>query len=83
MLIPTGGFGWVLGSGQVAPPGANEVLLGMSVDSPEQVEHMVERMRIGGGQVLAEPAQQEWGFTGVATDPDGHAWQIQAGRLPV
>lgn len=79
MLIPTGGFGWVLGSREVAPTGVSEVLLGLSAESPEEVRAVVGRMRHAGGEVLAEPAQQEWGFTGVATDPDGHAWQIIAG----
>lgn len=78
MLIPTGGFGWVLGSRQVAPPGVSEVLLSLVVASADEVGETVARMRTAGGEVLAEPAQQEWGFAAVATDPDGHAWQILA-----
>ena len=76
MLIPKGGFGWVIGDRQVAPAGTSEVLLALTVASAEQVRLIVASMRDGGGQVLVEPAQQEWGFVGVATDPDGHAWQI-------
>lgn len=79
MLIPTGGFGWVLGSREVAPAGVSEVLLSLSVSPSDEVGAVVGRMRHAGGDVLAEPAQQEWGFTAVATDPDGHAWQIIAG----
>lgn len=79
MLIPAGGFGWVLGNREVAPLGVSEVLLSLSVATPEKVGAVVGQMRYAGGEVLAEPAQQEWGFTGVATDPDGHAWQIIAG----
>lgn len=76
MLIPTGGFGWVLGDREIAPPGISEVLLSLSATSAEEVRAVVDRMRHAGGEVLAEPAQQDWGFTGVAADPDGHAWQI-------
>ncbi|WP_150460189.1 VOC family protein [Nesterenkonia ebinurensis] len=78
MLVPTGGFGWVLGSRDVAPPGVSEVLLSLNVASAEAVSAVVTRMHDAGGEVLAEPAQQDWGFTAVATDPDGHAWQIIA-----
>ena len=37
-----------------------------------------ERMNQGGGSIVAAPEEQAWGFTAVATDPDGHAWQIVA-----
>jgi predicted lactoylglutathione lyase len=77
-LIPSGGFSWVIGGREVATPGISEVLLGLSVASPEEVTAVVDRMRAHGGWVLAEPEQQDWGFTAVAADPDGHAWQIVA-----
>lgn len=78
MLIPTGGFGWVIGDHKIAPPGSSEVLLGLTAPSAEEVGRLVERMREGGGKILVAPAQQGWGFTGVAADPDGHAWLITA-----
>lgn len=78
MFVPTGGFGWVIGNRDLAPTSTSEVLLGLTVESAEEVISIVDRMRRHGGQVLAEPEQQEWGFSGVATDPDGHAWQIIA-----
>ena len=34
MLIPTGGFGWVVGEGRVAPPGANECVLAVRLRPP-------------------------------------------------
>lgn len=78
MFIPTGGFGWVLGDRQAAPNTVSECLLSLTVESPTEVDDIINRMRAGGGEVFAEPTQQDWGFTGVATDPDGHAWQIIA-----
>lgn len=78
MLIPTGGFGWVIGNREVAPGSVSEVLMSLTVASAEEVSAVVGRMREAGGEVLAEPTQQDWGFTAVITDPDGHAWQIIA-----
>lgn len=78
MLLPSGGFDWVTGDRQVAPPDVSEVLLGLEVSTAEKVTATVERMKHGGGSIAAAPEQQDWGFTGVATDPDGHAWQIIA-----
>jgi len=79
MLIPTGGFAWVLGNRDIAPSGVSEVMMSMAAGSAEEVSTVVGRMRREGGEVLAEPTQQDWGFAGVAADPDGHAWQIIAG----
>lgn len=76
MLVPTGGFGWVLGGRELAAPGTSEVLLSLTLGSTEEVVAAAERMRGAGGEVIVEPAQQDWGFTAVATDPDGHAWQL-------
>ncbi len=78
MLVPTGGFGWVIGDREIAPRGSSEVLLSLTAASPGEVSRIVERMHAGGGVILAAPMQQDWGFAGVATDPDGHAWQIIA-----
>lgn len=78
MLIPTGGFGWVLGDRDVAPAGVSEVLLSLWFTSQEEVIAVIDRMRNAGGDILAEPTHQEWGFAAVATDPDGHAWQLLA-----
>lgn len=78
MLIPTGGFGWALGGRDVALPGLSEVLLSVTAASTEEVWEIVKRMHAAGGEVLTTPEQQDWGFTAVVTDPDGHAWQIMA-----
>lgn len=76
MFIPTGGFGWVLPGRDIASAGVSECLLGLTLPGRQDVVEVIEAMRAAGGQVLSEPDQQAWGFTGVATDLDGHAWQI-------
>lgn len=76
LLIPTGGFGWVLGSRATASPDVSECLLSFTVTSTQEVEAIVERVRGAGGQVIAEPSHKDWGYTAICTDLDGHAWNI-------
>ncbi|GAB2674824.1 VOC family protein [Thalassiella azotivora] len=76
MLVPTDGFGWVLPGRRVADAGVSECVLGLSVSTQEQVRDVVGRAAAAGGQVVAEAAQQPWGYSGVVADPDGHAWMV-------
>jgi predicted lactoylglutathione lyase len=76
MLIPTGGFGWVIGRHEVAPRGQSECLLGLGATSTEDADAIVERARAAGGEVVAEPTTQPWGYAGVFADPDGHLWMV-------
>ncbi|WP_017586225.1 VOC family protein [Nocardiopsis ganjiahuensis] len=77
LLIPRGGFGWVLGDGrELAPPGTSECLMGMAVATEQEVDDLVARVRDAGGAVLAEPDHQPWGYTALCADPDGHVWQV-------
>jgi len=34
MLIPTGGFGWIIGDHEVAPPGRSECVLSLAAPTP-------------------------------------------------
>ncbi|WBB78330.1 VOC family protein [Micromonospora sp. WMMD882] len=76
MLVPTGGFGWVVSPHEVAPRGQSECLLGLSLTSPEEVDRLVERARTAGAAVVTEPARQPWGFSAALADPDGHLWLL-------
>ncbi len=29
-------------------------------------------------EIVTEPAQQPWGYTGTFADPDGHLWMVTA-----
>lgn len=77
-LVPSGGLDWVLGDRQLAPLGMSECLLGLTLDTEHSVDMLVERVRRAGGEVIAAPERQEWGYTAICADPDGHAWQIIA-----
>jgi uncharacterized protein len=78
MLIPTGGFGWVIGHHEVAPRGTSECIVTLSADSPADVDAVLKRARQAGAEVIAEPVPQPWGYSGVFADPDGHLWMITA-----
>ncbi|WP_433536693.1 VOC family protein [Micromonospora sp. CA-249363] len=76
MLIPTGGFGWVIGPREVAPRGQSECLLSLRADSTEEADAIIGRARAAGGEVVTEPETQPWGYAGVFADPDGHLWMV-------
>ena len=78
MYVPTGGFGWVTAGRDTAPRGTVECLLSLEVDSPAVVDALVLAAREAGFEVAAQPAQQEWGYTGTLADPDGHLWEVIA-----
>jgi hypothetical protein len=78
MLVPTGGFGWVLGDGDVAPAGTHEVVLSVSAEGPADVDALLERAQLHGGRIATPPAEQPWGYTGTVADPDGHLWMVEA-----
>lgn len=80
MLVPTGGFGWVLGDREVASPNTSECVLGLEVPAEQDVTDVLARFPGSGGTVLMAPSPQPWGFSGLGTDPDGHAWQVTATR---
>ncbi|WP_381541735.1 VOC family protein [Stackebrandtia endophytica] len=76
MLIPAGGFGWVQPGREVATTGVAECLLGLAVADEQQLIELVDRVRAAGGEIVAEPGEQPWGYSAVVTDLDGHAWQF-------
>jgi predicted lactoylglutathione lyase len=81
MLVPRGGFGWVIGDDhQVAERGTVEVVLTREVDSESRVDDLAEVAVTAGGAVVVAPGRKPWGHVAVA-DPDGHLWQIISGAF--
>src|SRR5215218_7994122 len=78
MLVPTVGFGWVIGDREVAEPWACECLLSLDAADPAEVDAVVARAVAAGASVVAEPASQPWGYAGTFADPDGHLWSVVA-----
>ncbi len=79
MLIPRGGFGWVVDtSAEVAPPGTVSALFSVGVGSAAEVDEVVARATAAGAAVPRSARQEEWGYCALVADPDGHVWQVIA-----
>ena len=76
MLVPTRGFGWVIGDHEVVAPGHSECILSVAAETEQEVDDLVERARRAGARIVGEPEQQPWGYTGTFADPDGHLWMV-------
>jgi uncharacterized protein len=76
MLIPKGGFGWVIGGREVARPVQSECILSLDSHTRPGVDDLVERARRAGATVVSAPANQPWGYAGSFTDLDGHLWMV-------
>ena len=76
MLIPTGGFGWVAGSHEVAEPGVSECIVVLPAESEGEVDGVMARAKAAGASVVTEAGQQPWGYTGTFADLDGHLWTV-------
>ena len=82
MLVPTVGFGWVIGDHHVAEAGTSECILGIGAATDDDVRAIVERARSAGATVATEPAPQPWGYAASFADPDGHIWTVTSAKLP-
>ncbi|MER5332203.1 VOC family protein [Micromonospora sp. NPDC002717] len=78
MLVPAGGFGWVIGRHEVARRGQSECVLSLPAATSAEADQLVERARAAGAEVVVEPGQQPWGYVGAFADPDGHLWMVSA-----
>lgn len=76
MLVPTGGFDWVIGDHEVAEHGQSECILDLRTETDAAVDEVVERAHQAGAEIVTEPGQQPWGYAGAFADPDGHIWQV-------
>jgi predicted lactoylglutathione lyase len=77
MLIPTGGFGWVLGDQPAAPPGTSECILTVHADTEEAVGALVAKAVAAGAKLVTEPTRKPWIYMATFTDPDGHLWMVE------
>lgn len=76
MLIPTVGFGWVIGGNKVVESGSSELIFSIEAASISEVGEIIQRADNAGGRIVVEPARQDWGYTGSFADPDGHIWMV-------
>lgn len=58
------------------PVDGNEVIFSLSAKSKEEVELWVDKVKLAGGTIFAEPQNYEQGYTFGFTDPDGHKFNV-------
>ena len=78
MLIPTDGFGWVLGDQPAAPPGTSECILSIHADSEAAVDALAARAIAAGAKEVTATTRKPWAYIATLTDPDGHLWMLEA-----
>jgi uncharacterized protein len=76
MLVPTGGFGWVIGDHEVARRSHSECVINVSTGTEAGVEELVNRAHDAGAEIVTEPGQQPWDYAGAFADPDDHIWIV-------
>lgn len=76
MLIPTRGFGWVIGGRKRAPRGTHECLIVIGRPTERAVDALMRRAADAGAEIILEAGRQMWGYAGAFADPDGHIWQV-------
>ena len=76
MLIPAVGFGWVIGGRKRSPRGAHECQILIGVATNAHVDALMRRAEDAGAEIVFEAGDQQWGYAGAFTDPDGHMWQV-------
>ena len=76
MLIPSRGFGWVIGDRQRSPRNTHECLVVIGLATDAAVNKLMRRAEDAGATVVMEAETQQWGYAGSFADPDGHMWQV-------
>jgi hypothetical protein len=76
MLIPTRGFGWVIGDRKRSPRRTHECLLVIGLPTDAKIDALMRRAQNAGAEVVFEAGNQKWGYAGAFADPDGHMWQV-------
>lgn len=79
MLIPTVGFGWVIGDHEVARPGQSECFFSLTAENEAGVHDVVDRAHQAGAEIVGRPELKPWGYTAAFADPDGHVWTVTGG----
>jgi uncharacterized protein len=83
MLIPVGGFGWVIGDRERCPRGAQECMVVIGLPTEAEVDALMRRAQDAGAEIVYDADDQSWGpgshvdaYAGAFADPDGHLWQV-------
>lgn len=83
MVVPSDGFGWVIGHNEVAAAGVSECVIGVGLATEADVDDLVRKAAAAGGAVVTPPGPQPWGYSGAFSDPDGHIWIVTVTDAPL
>jgi predicted lactoylglutathione lyase len=82
MLIPTGGFGWVIGDRDVARSTAHECMVVVGLPTEMEVDDLMRRAQDAGAEVVYPAGKQAWGSRDDASndgdDHDGDSDEVAA-----
>jgi len=82
MLIPSRGFGWVIGGRKRSPRNSHECLVVIGLATEAEVDDLMRRAQEAGAEVVFEAGDQQWGgrpgggYAGAFADADGHMWLV-------
>jgi predicted lactoylglutathione lyase len=76
MLIPSVGFGWVVGGRKRSPRGTHECLIVIGLSTDAEVDKLMRRAKDAGTKIVMKAGSHSWGYAGAFADPDGHVWQV-------
>ena len=76
MLIPSVGFGWVIGGRKRSPRGTHECVIVIGLPTDAAVDKLMHRAQEAGARIVMKTERRSWGYAGAFADPDGHVWQV-------
>ncbi|MGH3453110.1 MAG: hypothetical protein ACRDPQ_21370 [Nocardioidaceae bacterium] len=72
MLIPTRGFGWIIGGRKRSPRDTHECQVVIGLATEAVFYDLMRHAHDAGAKIVIEASNQKWGYAGAFTDPDGH-----------
>ena len=82
MLVPAGGFGWVVGDHQVAEAGTSECVVSITAGTDVAVDDLIARAGAARVTIVTTPGSQPWGYVGTFAGPDAHLWMVVSAAQP-
>jgi uncharacterized protein len=83
MLIPTGGFGGVIGDRDIATQGSSECLFNLAAETNAGVDEVVEHACAAGAEsVTARPDNSLGATPALSLTPTGHVWLVTSQPFP-
>ena len=76
MLIPSIGFGWVIGGCKRSPRVTHECLIAIGLPTDADIDRLMRRAKAAGAKIVLDAGMQKWGYAGAFADLDGHVWQV-------